>query len=96
MSIIIKSDVKTNLIGLMNVKRASKEVAQEQKSNRIVITKKNSSSVRIDSPICNTEYQIIHSQTINLGAREIVAKEVPYFSTFDALMDNIMHEINSS
>ena len=39
---------------------------------------------------------VVDSQTTNSDAREIVPKEVLCFNTFDALTNNIVHEINSS
>ncbi|KAH0635074.1 hypothetical protein KY290_037841 [Solanum tuberosum] len=92
----IESDVETNSIALMNAKSTGGGVELVHESNWAVVTKKKSPSIGIGSPISNTVQQVVDSQTINLGAREIVSQEVMCFNTFDALTNNFVHEINSS
>ncbi|WMV57114.1 hypothetical protein MTR67_050499 [Solanum verrucosum] len=91
-----ESDDGTNSIALMNAKSTGKGVELIHKSNWAVVTKKKSPSIGIGSPIRNTVQPVVDSQTMNSGAREIVPKEVSCFNTFDALTNNIVHEINSS
>ena len=50
-----------------------------------VVTKKKSPSIGIDSLISNTMQQVVDSQTMNSGAREIFPQDVMCFNTFDAL-----------
>ncbi|KAH0662431.1 hypothetical protein KY284_027362 [Solanum tuberosum] len=92
----IESDVGTNSIALMNAKSTGKGVELLHESNWVVVTKKKSPSIVIGSPIRNTVQPVVDSQTMNPGAREIVPKEILCFNTFDALTNNIVHEINSS
>ncbi|KAH0772847.1 hypothetical protein KY290_009984 [Solanum tuberosum] len=91
-----ESDDGTNSIALMNAKSTGKGVELVHKSNWDVVTKKQSPSIGIGSPIRNTVQPVVDSQTMNSGAREIAPKEVSCFNTFDALTNNIVHEINSS
>ncbi|KAG5573403.1 hypothetical protein H5410_063169 [Solanum commersonii] len=91
-----ESDDGTNSIALMNAKSTGKGVELVLKSNWVVVTKKKSPSIGIGSPIRNTVQPVVDSQTMNSGAQEIVLKEVSCFNTFDALTNNIVHEINSS
>ncbi|KAG5572356.1 hypothetical protein H5410_062122 [Solanum commersonii] len=77
-----ESDDGTNSIALMNAKSTGKG--------------EKSPSIGIGSPIRNIVQPVVDSQTMNLGAREIVPKEVSCFNTFDGLTNNIVHEINSS
>ncbi|KAG5577421.1 hypothetical protein H5410_057555 [Solanum commersonii] len=92
----IESDVRTNSIALMSSKSTCEGVDLVHESNWAVVTKKKSPSIGIGSPISNIVQPVVDSQTMNLGAREIVPQEVMCFNTFDALTNNIMHEINSS
>ncbi|KAH0779142.1 hypothetical protein KY290_005569 [Solanum tuberosum] len=92
----IESDVGTNSIALMNAKSTGEGVELVHESNWDVVTKKKSPSIGIGSPISNTVQPVVDSQTINSGAREIVPQVVMCFNTFDALTNNIVHEINSS
>ncbi|KAG5621853.1 hypothetical protein H5410_007071, partial [Solanum commersonii] len=92
----IEIDVETNSIALMNAKSTGEGVKLVHESNWVVVKKKKSPSIGIGSPISNTVQPVVDSQTMKSGAREIVPHEVMCFNTFDALTNNIVHEINSS
>ncbi|KAG5577414.1 hypothetical protein H5410_057548 [Solanum commersonii] len=83
----IESDVGTNSIALMSSKSTCEGVELVHESNGRGDVRKISN---------NTVQPVVDSQTMNSGAREIVPQEVMCFNTFDALTNNIVHEINSS
>ncbi|KAK4716656.1 hypothetical protein R3W88_014994 [Solanum pinnatisectum] len=92
----IESDVETNSIALINAKSTGEGVELVHESIWVVVTKKKSPSIGIGLPISNTVQPVVDSQIMNSGAQEIIPQEVMCFNTFDALTNNIVHEINSS
>ncbi|KAG5619190.1 hypothetical protein H5410_019014 [Solanum commersonii] len=71
----IESDIETNSIALMNAKSTGGGVELVHESNWAMVTKKKSPSIGIGSPISNIVQQVVDSQTMNSGAREIVPQE---------------------
>ncbi|KAG5570996.1 hypothetical protein H5410_060762 [Solanum commersonii] len=67
-----ESDVETNSISLMNAKSTGGGVELVHESNWVTVTKKKSPSIGIGLPISNTVQQVVDSQTMNSGAREII------------------------